>query len=80
MDKKITTQEGKFYITTDSEVQKGDKILYKIGTHKDYPFMFVECLGFDVHGFILIHEDMSIHKSLCKKLIEIEFVHTQISK
>ena len=28
---KFTKQNNKFYITNDSEIQKGDNILYKIG-------------------------------------------------
>lgn len=76
---KFTKQNNKFYITNDSEIQKGDNILYKIGTHKDYPFMFGVCLGFDSSGFIMIHDDMSIHKSLCKKLIEVELIESKIS-
>ena len=40
--------------------------------------MFGECLGFDSSDFIMIHDDMAIHKSLCTKLIEIEFIETKI--
>lgn len=75
----ITKQNNKFYITDNSIIEKGDTILYKIGKHKDYPPMFGICLGFDIHGFILIHDDMSIDKSLCTKLIEIKYIETKIS-
>lgn len=77
--KKLIKQNNKFYITDDGEITKGDTIIYKIGKHKDYPYMFGECLGFDTSGFVMIHDDMSIHKSLCSKLIEIEFIETKIS-
>jgi hypothetical protein len=77
--KKLIKQNNKFYITDENEIIKGDKILYKIGKHKDYPNMFGECLGFDNSGFVMIHDDMSIHKSSCSKLIEIEFIETKIS-
>jgi hypothetical protein len=77
--KKLIKQNNKFYITDEGGIIEGDKILYRIGKHKDYPYMFGQCLGFDINGFVIIHDDMSIHKSLCDKLIEIEFIETKIS-
>jgi len=76
--KKIIKQNNKFYITDEGDILEGDKILYKIGKHKDYPYMFGQCLGFDTYGFVMIHDDMAIHKSLCCKIIDIEFIETKI--
>jgi len=73
----ITRQNNKFYITDASEIKSGDTILYRIGNDKDYPSMFGKCLGFDNKGFIMIHDDMSIHKSLCLKLVEIAFIDSE---
>ena len=71
----IITQNGdNFYITTEDDIEFGDNILYKLGKHKDYPFTFGKCLGFDKEGFIMIHDDMSIDKAQCLKLKAIEFV------
>lgn len=74
--KKLIIQNKKFYVTDNDIIKKGDKILYKIGGHINYPCMFGECLGFDKNGFILIHDDMSVQKDMCIKLIEIQFVST----
>jgi hypothetical protein len=67
--------KGKLYEITDGEIVKGDVVRYRIGTHPDYPFSIRRCLGFDMHGYVIVYKEpnpMSVHKSLCTKLKKVD--------
>lgn len=50
-----------------AEIKRGDKLVFRI--NNVVPFEMYECLGFDVHGFLMLYDDLSADKTMCKKVV-----------